>query len=440
MTSPPGVKTTEAMKALLPDFLACVHCGLCLENCPTYALLGQEMDSPRGRMYLMRAVAEGKANSTPSIALHLDACLGCRACETACPSGVRYGRVLEVAREHTGGSAGRASLGRVFAWLMSRHLAPYPRRLKSALYPVRLLERAGLRRGLELLSDGPGILAPIVRAWEMLPPARREAVRLPDSLPAMGEPRGKVALWLCCVTGVVMPQVVQASAMVLSRAGFDVIFPKGQVCCGALALHDGDGEGARRLARKNVALFSSLKVDAIVTDSAGCGAMMKEYGSLLADAPVFSGPAKRFSSRVRDISEFLAEVDMPQPQNELDARVTYHDACHLVHGQGISEQPRALLKTLPGIDMVEMNESDWCCGGAGAYNLRQPRLSRWLAERKVANILATGAEIVAAANPGCQLQIAAALRRAGRPLPVVHPVELVANAHGLLAPLGRASR
>jgi glycolate oxidase iron-sulfur subunit len=317
-----------------------------------------------------------------------------------------------------------------------------------ALRPIWLLERvglparlqAGLRRGLEALSDGPGVLSPFLRALEMIPPAPRQAFRLPDSLPAMGERRGSVALWVCCVTGVLMPQVVRASAMLLSRAGFDVIFPRGQVCCGALALHDGDGEGARRLARKNLSVFSSLKVDAIVTDSAGCGAMMKEYGGIFEADPVFSGPARRFSSLVRDISEFLAEVDMPQPQDRLDARVTYHDACHLAHGQGITEQPRALLASLPGIDLAEMNESAWCCGGAGTYNLRQPKVSGWLAERKVANILATGAEIVAAANPGCQLQIAAALRRAGRPMPVLHPVELLASAHGLSAPLGRPSR
>jgi glycolate oxidase iron-sulfur subunit len=300
-----------------------------------------------------------------------------------------------------------------------------------ALYPIWLLERAGVRRGLERLGNGARLLASIADAWQMLPPEPRETLNLPDLLPAMGESRGRVALWVCCVTGVMMPQIVRASAMVLRRAGFDVVFPEGQVCCGALALHDGDGQGARRLARRNLSVFSALKIDAIVTDSAGCGATMKEYVRLLEDEPAFARPAKRFSSLVRDVSEFLAEAGMPEAQEKLGARVTYHDACHLVHGQGITEQPRALLRSLPGIELVEMEESDWCCGSAGTYNLRRPDLSRRLAERKVANILATGAEMVVTGNPGCSLHISAALRRAGRPMPVVHPVELLARAHGL---------
>ena len=398
---------------------ACVHCGICLPQCPTYRVLGEEMDSPRGRVYLMRAAAEGRAELTPGLARHLDLCLGCRACETACPSGVPFGQLLEATRAQLDRKRVRAreSAHATLEWALS--IFPHPDRLGALLWPLRLYQASGLRT----LVRASGILAPFKRLQAMdalLPRVLPGASSLPELIPARGRARGRAALLTGCVQRFFFPEINLATARLLSAAGWEVVVPRGQGCCGALHLHAGRLDEFRAMARSLMATLGR-DVDIVVTNAAGCGSALKEYGHWLGD-----GGAERFAGLVKDISEVLVDADLPL--GELRETVTYHDACHLAHGQKVRAQPRELLRRIPGVTLVELTDSDLCCGSAGVYNLLEPEMAAELGRRKLERIRETGARIVAAGNPGCIMQISQQALEAGLALEVMHPVTLLSRA------------
>jgi glycolate oxidase iron-sulfur subunit len=398
----------------LDEIRKCVHCGICLPQCPTYLVLGEEMDSPRGRIYLMRAAAEGRVGLTETFQRHIDLCLGCRACETACPSGVRFGSLLEATRAQLrrDGPPPKRRLLDAFV----RAVFPEPARLAAALAAFKLYKRSGLRA----LVRASGALRkfPVLAAMEALLDDVPAAPPLPELVPARGQAVGRIGLLTGCVQRYLFPNVNRDTARLLSLAGFDVVIPRAQGCCGALELHAGHAEAHAARALALAAAFPA-DLDFIVTNAAGCGAAMKEYGDHLPELVPFA-------ARVRDVSELLADVDLPL--GALDLTVTYHDACHLAHGQRVRHEPRRLLGRIPGLRLVELGDSDLCCGSAGVYNLFEPEMARDLLDRKVARIAETGARVVAAANPGCLLQIAAGCRERGLDVTLVHPVELLARA------------
>jgi glycolate oxidase iron-sulfur subunit len=401
------------------DFLArtldCVHCGLCLPVCPTYRVLGLETDSPRGRIYLMRALAEGRVADAAAIRPHLDQCLGCRACETACPSGVRYGEILETVRSETERSEParglRAFLVRFLLW----HVLARQRRLRAAFALGRLAERFGLRWLATKLGVLPRAMAELAPA---IPPARERAP-LPTGLHrAHGPARGRVALFTGCVMEPLFGRVNRATLELLLANGFDVEVPAAQGCCGALLVHAGQADKARILAERNVAAFAGATI--VINNSAGCGCAMKEYGHLLGTA---AGAA--FAAKCRDVSEFLGREGLQARPAARAVKVAYDDPCHLCHGQGVRSEPRALLRQVPGLELAAHARPEDCCGSAGIYNLLQPDLAGEIGRCKAESLIASGAELCATGNPGCMLQIGSWLRRAGSPMRVVHPVELL---------------
>lgn len=408
----------------------CVSCGMCLSTCPTFAELGLEADSPRGRIQLMKQVAQGDIAATdPLYARHIDGCLGCRACESACPSGVEYGKLLEGARAQLEvarppSPRRRALRALAFAWLLPR---------PAVLAAIARLGVTARDIGAGGALRAAGHRVPLAkRLGELLDllPARVSSAAPPRSLPARGPRRGAVALFTGCVMRAAFADTNLATARVLARNGIDVEIPRRQTCCGALPAHAGDADTARKLARENLAALGDLEADAIVVNAAGCGAAMKEYGWLLRDDPEWSARAARFSARVRDASEYLGAVGLVATPGPLPLRVTYDDPCHLLHGQRVAAQPRALLRSIPGIDLLPLPEADWCCGSAGTYNLTQPAMSRRLLDRKVGHVLGTGASVVVTANPGCQMQIAAGLRAADASVEVVHLMDVLDRAYG----------
>ncbi|MDX1963950.1 MAG: heterodisulfide reductase-related iron-sulfur binding cluster [Pirellulales bacterium] len=406
------------------DFLDCIHCGLCTSACPTYVLTGNENDGPRGRIYLMRAVTDQRIPLNDEVRKHLDLCLDCRACETACPSGVQYGRLIEPFRVgmHELANA-QAKSPDWFHRYVLMGLLPYPRRLAWALWPARIAQRLGLlwmAEKLGLLRLLPHNLRQLTQS---LPPRGRKLPRLPEVLPAIGKRRARVALFTGCVNEALFAQTNWATARVLQQNGCDVLIPREQVCCGAIALHAGESEPARHFANANAAIFQPADVDAVIVNVAGCGAMLKDYPHHWHDAHDQTRAA--FAEKVRDVQEFLDQLGPYQPEGELPLTVTYHDACHLVHAQKIREAPRRLLRLIPGLTLVDLPESELCCGAAGTYNLTQPEMSAQLSRRKLGNILGTGARIVATANAGCLLQIAREARLDGNKLTVIHPIELL---------------
>jgi glycolate oxidase iron-sulfur subunit len=430
----------------------CVHCGFCLPACPTYQLWGEEMDSPRGRIHLITQILDG-TEGTEAAATHLDRCLGCMACVTACPSGVRYDRLIEAARGWAeerpsgaangtpagqGGTAGPAAAAvlpprsrrdRAIRAAIFRTF-PYPRRLRAAIAPLR----AAQRTGLDALIDRSGLagrlspeLASALRLAPRRPRARGAGTRrgLPARVPARGPRRATVGMLTGCVQRVFFPEVNAATARVLAAEGCDVIIPPDQGCCGALSLHGGRRAEALRFARRTIETFERAGVDAIVVNVAGCGSALKEYRELLADDPGWSERAAALAGRVRDLSEFLAEVGPVAARHPLDATAAYHPACHLAHAQRITAQPRELLAAIPGLRLAEIADAGTCCGSAGIYNLVQPEPARELGQRKAANVAATGADLLVTANPGCAMQIAAALAASGRPMPMAHIAEVL---------------
>jgi glycolate oxidase iron-sulfur subunit len=406
----------------------CVHCGLCTASCPTYIETGNENDSPRGRIYLMRAIADGRLAVGSKVREHLGLCLDCRACESACPSGVQYGKIIEpfkVALQDSAPTVERTSL---LQRLILHHLFPHSGRVKAALAPARLLQRLGLIE----LSERTGLsklLPPTLRRLQaMLPAASRSSGSLPEVLPPIGAKRARVALFLGCVADALFPETNAATARVLQRNGCEVVVPRGQVCCGAIHYHSGVEGPAIDLARQNLAAFDPEEFDAVIVNAAGCGAMLKDYPHLLPGAEHDS--AERFVAKVRDISEFLVELGPIAPTTPIRGKATYHDPCHLCHAQQVRSQPRQLLAMIPGLELVPLEESEICCGAAGTYNLTQPEMSDRLGRRKVDRINATGAQLVATGNVGCILQIAKKLKESGRDVEVVHPVDLLDRAYG----------
>ena len=412
------------------DISQCVHCGFCLNYCPTYLELGMETDSPRGRIHLIAALSEGRIQPTSSVIGHLDLCLQCRACETACPSAVPFGRIMEDARAQI------QSLprGRPLAWrlrsLALRSLLPYPRRLRLLARLLRLYQRRlqGPLRRSRLLSLLPARLREAESLLPKLPDRFFEPAGVGASASA-GSPDRTVALLTGCVMPLVYPQTHDATVRVLARNGCRVLIPSEQVCCGALLIHNGDREAARRLARRNIDVFLGLEVEAVLVNAAGCGAAMKEYAELLHDDPEYADKAQRFSALVRDITEFLVQLPWQEGLGPVPERVTLQDSCHVVHAQRITDAPRAILGSIPGLELVEMEGSDRCCGSAGIYNLSEQEMSRQLLEGKMRDIEATGAQVVASTNPGCMLQIEVGLRRSGADGRAVHVVELLDEAY-----------
>jgi glycolate oxidase iron-sulfur subunit len=409
---------TDALDApaTMTAIRSCVHCGICLPQCPTYRVLGEEMDSPRGRIYLMRAVAEKRLDVTDGFRRHLDLCLGCRACETACPAGVPFGSLLETARAEIE-RRGRPGRERVLTSLLLG-VFPHPGRLRALLVAARVYRRSGLQalvRRAGLLRGFPR-LAAMERLLEDVP----SPVTLPELLPARGRSRGRVALLTGCVQRQLYGGVNRDTARLLQLAGWDVVVPRNQGCCGALDLHAGRLDVLRGRAAALAAAFPA-DVDWIVTSAAGCGSAMREYAHWTADEA-----AARLGGRTRDVTELLADAELPL--EPLVATVTYHDPCHLVHGQKVRTAPRTLLSRIPGLTVVPLADSELCCGSAGVYNILEPDMADRLLEHKIRRIIESGARTVVTGNPGCLLQIAGGCRRRGVDVEVVHPVTLVARA------------
>jgi glycolate oxidase iron-sulfur subunit len=410
----------------------CVHCGLCLAYCPTFSELGTEMDSPRGRIFLIKSLAEGRIALTDSVASHLSLCLDCRACETVCPAGVPYGQLIEAAKAEMERRRPGSPVRRLFRWLNFGLLLGHPRMLALAAAGLRLYQASGLQslvRSSGLVRLLPGTLP----AWEaLLPPLppRAERAPLPSLVAAEAPRRARVALLTGCVQAVVFGAHNRATARVLAKNGYDVVVPEGQACCGALNAHGGDHARALALARRTIDAFAGARAEAVIVNTSGCSAHMKAYGRLLADDPAYAERAARFAASVRDLAEFLAREPLRGPLAPVPMTVTYHDPCHVVHGQKIRNEPRRVLAQLPGLRMVELAESDWCCGSAGIYNLTQPEMATRLLRRKVDHVLATGAAAVVTANPGCILQIRAGLAARGAGVRVLHLVELLDRAYG----------
>lgn len=398
------------------ELRACVHCGLCLASCPTYLESGTEMESPRGRLALMQAVEDGRIDLTVAVVRHLDSCLGCRACGTACPSGVRYGEILETARARV--EAGAMRLWGSRWWRRAvRFLCAHPHRLRVALAPIRAAQRLGVWS-----------LVRRVVGYVNLVPDLAVATDLPEYVEAQGPKRARVGFLAGCAAREMLPGLNEAAVRVLTRNGVSVAIPRGQGCCGALDGHGGNLEGARAFARRNVDAFPE-DLDAVVTTAAGCGLALKEYGRLLDGDPCYAGRARAFAGRARDITEFLAALRVRPPRTGSAVRVGYHDACHLSHGQGVRDAPRALLRAIPGVELVDLSEADICCGSAGTYNLTERAMAARLRERKVDILQRSGVSVLAVANPGCIMQIGGGARMRGLAVRVVHPIELLDEAY-----------
>ena len=406
------------------DLARCVHCGFCLQACPTYVITSLETESPRGRIALAKALAHGEIEPTPNVVSHFDLCLQCRACETACPSGVPYGRIIEGARAMV-----QASPQRPQSW-----------RLRSAVLRVMFAKPWRLRwafGGLRLYQRSP--LPPLVRRFlpgrlrqmeEMLPPLPQRPYDPPEiAANPPGALKGTVALLSGCIMSITHPHTHEATVRVLARNGFRVLVPRSQGCCGALHVHNGDPEAARALAKRNIDVFLGLGVDYVVVNSAGCGSAMKEYDELFAADPRYAEKAREFVAKCRDVTELLDETGLVAPLGGIEATVTYQDSCHLVHAQRIREAPRKLLRAIPGVTVSEMATPDRCCGSAGIYNLTQTDMSRTLLDAKMDDVLSTGCDVITTANPGCMLQLDLGVRLRDGRQEVLHVVELLDRAY-----------
>ena len=409
------------------DLYKCVHCGLCLQVCPTYIQLGDETEAPRGRIALMKGVYQGRIGLTEGVANHLELCLQCRACEAACPAGVPYGRMMEAARTQLASQRPKSLTRRLGLFVGLRLLAHRVELLRVAAWGLKVYQRSGVQgmvRGLGVLR----FIGALDRMERQLPRLGRFYRRPTEPVPSKSTTKIRVGLLDGCVMPFVYGRVNEATTNVLTRNGCDVVVPA-QGCCGALSTHLGERESGRALARRNIDAFLNEDVEAIVVNSAGCGSTMKEYGDLLKDDPVYAEKAERFAGMVKDINEFLAGLPIEAPANELQARVTYQDSCHLAHAQGIVDAPRQLLGAIPGLKLVEMDRSDMCCGAAGVYNVTHRTMSERLLEDKMTRVSSTGAEIIATANPGCMLQLESGARERGLDVRVVHVVELLDEAY-----------
>ncbi len=406
-------------KDLIDD---CVHCGFCLPTCPTYVLFGEEMDSPRGRIYLMNKGLNEEPMNDQTVR-HYDLCLGCMACVTACPSGVQYDKLIEATRGQVERRYERAPEDKAFREMIFQ-LFPYPNRLRLAAAPMKFYQKFGI--GDKLRKSGIMQRIPArMRAMEALLPDVPKEEKIPEVTPAEGERRARVGVLTGCVQRVFFSPVNAATVRVLAAEGCEVVAPK-QGCCGALSTHAGREEESLNFSRKTIDTFEAENLDYFVINAAGCGSTMKEYGHLLRDDPDYAERAKAFSAKVRDVSEFLQELGPRAERHPLSVTAAYHDACHLAHAQGIRKQPRQTLKQIPGMDVKEIREAEICCGSAGIYNMVEPEPAEELGKRKAQNILNTGAEMIVTSNPGCMLQIQASLKKMGHSeLPTAHPMEVL---------------
>lgn len=421
-------RPTRGVTLLDRDTLnTCVQCGMCLTSCPTYRELRVEMDSPRGRIFLTKLVQEGRLQSDALFAKHIYLCLGCRACETVCPTGVPFGSLVDAARAVIEQNRRLNLPTRLMRNLAFGHLLPHPKRVRLLGMLLRQMERLGLLQVARRIASG----------------RLREALRLlPDlsALPffpgdvATTDPgsvrRGRVALFWGCLAPVLLPNVQRATVAVLRSYGYEVVVPEGQTCCGALHLHHGLRDDAQALARRNLAAFDGPGNEAVIVNAAGCGAMLKAYPELLRGTAE-EGCAIGFRTQVHDLAEFLATLPSPPQAGTLKETVTYQDPCHLAHGQRLRSEPRQLLKAIPGLEFKEMPEADCCCGSAGIYNLLHPELSLGLRQAKIDHAVANGAGIIVTANPGCQLHLQAGIRQAGLDVEVLHLAELLVRAYGM---------
>ena len=414
-------------------FLDCVHCGLCTSACPTYVELGDENDSPRGRIYLMRAVTDGRLDLDESVQKHLDLCLDCRACESACPSGVQYGKLIEPFRIHMEKVGAKPDKLSWLKKLMLYQFTPYAGRMRMALAPARFAQWTGLDAFMDKIGLTKLLPAPLKQMHDMLPPLKAHYGSLPQVLHAEGKRRARVTLFLGCAADAMYPQTNLATARVLQKNGCEVWIPPNQGCCGALHYHAAQEEPAKAFARQNCEAFLPEGAglddfDAIIVNAAGCGAMLKDYGHLFHGDPI-AECATRFAKKVKDISEFLIELGPVKPTHPLNLKATYHDACHLCHGQQIRKQPRQLLEMIPGLTLVPLAETEICCGAAGSYNLTQPEMAERLGQRKAKNILDTGADAVFTGNVGCLLQIGRYLREHRPEMLIAHPIDALWSSY-----------
>lgn len=418
-------------KELLSD---CVHCGFCLPACPTYVLWGEEMDSPRGRIYMMAKASQGEAPLDQNFRRHMDNCLGCMACMTACPSGVQYDKLIEDTRPQVERHIPRSSADSAFRRLLFATF-PFAGRLRLIALPMLVYQRTGLQK----MVRASGLLKLIPKRFaameELLPTVPNSMFHKLPLLTSSARKGPRVGMLAGCVQQVFFQHVNEATLRVLSAEGYEVVIPRDQSCCGALMVHSGVDEEAKSLARRMITLFEKENVDYIAINAAGCGSTMKEYGHLLRDDPAWAAKAKAFSAKCRDISEILLMREPQVARNPISLRVAYQDACHLRHAQGIHAEPRSLLRHIPQLDVAEIGEANLCCGSAGVYNLLHPEPANELGDRKVENLLAAKAQALISANPGCLLQLQASLRRRGSAqIPIFHMIELVdASIRGLSA-------
>src|SRR6266566_2076670 len=469
--TPPGEGPLQRNTHTYDLMRQCIHCGFCLPTCPTYAVLGVEMDSPRGRIYQMQAVAEGRMEVSPEFVDHMYCCLGCRACETACPSGVQFGKLIEAAREQiqlevahgpifsetkreTTEPSGNEDFPLhafsdkrpVLESLTNRFLRSFffdlmlpSRTLTSLVFAsLKVYQRSGLQtlihriRLLDAINALPTPLQGQLKTpEELMPSASGDLLPqlLPEVTPALTKKRYRIGFVSGCIMDQIYRDINEATIRVLTANGCEVITPPRQQCCGALHVHAGEAKRGRQLARHNIDVFEPYNCDVIIINSAGCGSNLKEYGHLLRDDPAYATRAIAFSSKVKDISEFLAGIELNHNMGEILHTVAYHDACHLIHGQKVKQQPRQLLQAIPGVKLVNLKEADWCCGSAGIYNITNQEMSNTLLQRKMDNIAATGATMIATGNPGCMMQIALGARERGMSLDVVHPIQLIDEAY-----------
>jgi len=404
----------------------CIHCGMCLSACPTYSVFGTEMDNPRGRIALLRGISGGRIEPTDAFTQHIDRCLGCLACAVICPSGVRYAQLLEAAHAVALEARPRGPVERFIRWLGMRQLMPHVGRLRFLALLVTLYQASGLQW---LIRRSNLLPANLRYAEALLPPKPFKPRTRAYNPPGRSASRGRVGLFIGCVQEAFLANVNQATIRVLERNGYEVVIPLRQTCCGALQLHEGEHELTTELAKQNIDAFLEANVDAIVVNAGGCEPVLKEYPELLRNDADYAAQAGAFGARLRDVSEFLVEQGVDLPRGRLAVRATYADSCHLRNSQAVIHQPRYLIRSIPGLEYVELEHPDQCCGSAGIYNILHPEIAGQLLDAKVADIAATGADVVVIANPGCHMQIVSGLRRAGLGARVVHLVELLDEAY-----------
>jgi len=419
---------------------ACVHCGFCLTTCPSYRVIGKENDSPRGRIYLMDAINKGEAPLSPASAQHFDSCLGCLACTTACPSGVQYDRLIAATRPQVERNYDRPLPERLLRQMIFK-LLPYPDRLRVLLRLMIPYQRLGVQRLVRQIGFLEKIFPPLAAMESMLPPISEAAFhdRIPAEIPAQGKRRYRVGLILGCVQRLFNPEVNDATVRVLTANGCEVVVPPTQGCCAALTHHQGQEAQTQELARQMIESFAGSQVDAVLVNASGCGHTLKEYGHILQDDPAYGDRAQAFASRVRDVQEFLAEVGLTAPLSRLrptPVTIVYQDACHMLHGQKISVQPRQLLRQIPGVSLREPIDAALCCGSAGVYNILQPEVANELGQQKVINLTNTGADLIASSNIGCFVQIQKHLALQGKVMPIAHPMQLLDCAIRQVEPPG----